>query len=191
MTPSFLARLAIIIAAVAFAAPAPAAEAPKIAVVDIDKIVSELARWKDTNARIADEREKAEQTLAEMKQVVDRLEAELAYFKPDSRDYQERRAVVQERAAELARASQRAIRAIEEMTDAALRAELGRIYEHVRKFAVAQGYDIILDSRAAIYIAGGRDVSLEVALEMNKMYKESQASTEEQALKKKEATEKK
>jgi len=191
MNERFFLRLAVLIVTTAYALPASSGEAPKIAVIDVEKTLSELQSWQEFNALMSAEAKLAEQKLMQMKKEVDRLEAELAYFKPDSSDYQERRAVVQERMKDLSRAGERAYRAIEEKGNAAVRAELARIQEHVRKFAAAEGYDLILDSRAAIYIAGGRDISFDIAREMNKLYKETDKKDSGQSTEREEATESK
>ena len=177
----FAAWLAVPIAvglacSIAGAAEAPKKDAgappPKIGVVDIDKILEALQSWQDTESRLRREQAEAEKELAEQKKEVDRIQAELAYFKPGSGDYEQRRAQLVERQQELARRGDLVHRRLADRSQAVLEAARNEVREAVREYAAANGFDVVVDAQAVLYVTGGADISLEVAREMNKRYKE-------------------
>ena len=149
-----------------------AASPPKIGVVDIDKMLDVLQGWKDVQLRLREEDAAAQKTLADLEKEVNRIRAELAYFKPGSRDHEERKTQLAARQQELARQSDLLSRRLTERSQAALDAVRSQIIEAVREYAAANGFDVVVDGRAALYVAGGSDISLEVAREMNKRYKD-------------------
>jgi len=150
---------------------APAA-AVKVGVVDIDKMLGVLVSWQDTQTRLQARQAEIEKSLGELKKEIDRVQAELGYFKEGSRDYEQRKQQLAARQQEFLQKRNDAYGDLsrqEQAAGSAIREEIGRA---VREYAVAQRLDVVVDVRAVLYVADASDISLAVAREMNKRYKE-------------------
>jgi len=156
--------------------PARAAEPEaRIGVVDVEKVREKLLSWQAAQARLEAEARKADKALQKQRKDLDRVRAELEYFKPGSRDHEKRKAEVVARRQELARLSGRLRRALDEQARAALEAANAEIRRAVRGYAIANKFDVVVDARAVFYAAGASDISLKVAREMNKRYNNRKA----------------
>ncbi|MFH1731541.1 MAG: OmpH family outer membrane protein [Planctomycetota bacterium] len=147
----------------------------KIGIVDVHKVLERLQSWREAEARLAALGAEAEKKLEEQAKEIDRIEAELRYFKPGSKDHEKRKAELTERAGKLARSREQLRRALAEQSQAAFEAHRKAITEAVADYADVHGLDLVADARSVIYAAAGRDISLKVALEMNKRYKDRTA----------------
>ena len=173
--PSFIAvLLAVLAAGAAFAGRAAtgAEDKTRIGIVDIPKMLDMLDCWQDAQSELREQEAAAEKALAAKKAEIDRIEAELRYFKPGSRDHDERQAEVSARRRELAAAAERLRANLDERFRAALDAIQQQVRDAVRKYAITNGYDLVVDARAVLYGGQGHDISLKVAREMNKRYNE-------------------
>lgn len=170
---------AIVAACVALffcASAATAAErAAKIGIVDVHKVLGKLQSWRDAEARLAALGAEAEKKLEKQAKEMGRIEAELRYFKPGSKDHEKREAELAERSGKLARSREQLRRGLAERSRAAFEAHRKAITEAVADYADIHGFDLVVDARSVIYAAAGRDISLKVALEMNKRYKDRRA----------------
>lgn len=150
---------------------AEAPSVPRIGVVNTEKVLENLLSWQAAQAELRAREKAAEEELNSQKKEIDRIRAELDYFKPESRDHEKRVAELAERQAKLQR---NAGRLREELADASRRAAeaaAAQIREAVKDFAIANKFDIVVDARAVFYAASGADISLEIARAMNKQYK--------------------
>lgn len=170
---------AIVAACAAFfffpAAITAAERAVNIGVVDVHKVLAKLESWRDAEARLAALGAEAEKKLEEQAKEMNRIEAELGYFKPGSKDREKREAELAERSGKLARSREQLDRGLAERSRAAFEAHRKAITEAAADYADIHGFDLVVDARAVIYAAAGRDISLKVALEMNKRYKDRTA----------------
>jgi Skp family chaperone for outer membrane proteins len=171
MTPvPFFAGLALL-AALSSAVQA-ADPPPRIAVVDAAVVLRKLVSWQRAQERLDAERAAAEKKLADAKKELDRLRAELDYFRADSPEHERRRA-------KLAAAQQRWL-ALRDRLRAKLAESARKIRAAAEKeiragiaaYAKERGLALVLDARTAFFVADGRDISLRVARDMNKRYKE-------------------
>ncbi len=153
----------------------------RIGVVDTGKVLEKLLSWQDTQTRLEAEEKKAEKLVDEQKKELERVRAELEYFKPGSRDHEKRKAEVVARGQKLARLSERLRRALDERTRAALEAAHAEIRKAVQGYAIANKFDVVVDARAVFYVAGGAGISLKVAREMNKRYNDWKAKNKSEA----------
>ncbi len=150
----------------------PPSPAARIGVVDVDRLLEALQGWQDTQARLSEEEKTGRKSLEELEKEVNRVRAELAYFKPGSRDHEERMAQLALRQQQLARQTDQIYRQMDQRSKAALEAARAQIAVAVREYAAANAFDVVVDARAALYVAGGSDITLEVARVMNKRYKD-------------------
>ncbi len=163
-----------VLAAASAASGGDAPEAPsgtRIGVVNTEKVLENLLSWQAAQAELRAREKAAEEELNSQKKEIDRVRAELDYFKPGSKDHEKRVTELAERQAKLQR---HAGRLREELADAsrrALESAAAQLREAVREFAAAHRFDIVVDARAVFYAAGGADISLEIARAMNKQYK--------------------
>jgi len=147
---------------------------PRIGVVNTEKVLENLLSWQAAQAELRAREKTAEEELNSQKKEIDRIRAELDYFKPGSKDHEKRVAELAERQAKLQR---HAGRVREELADAsrrALESTAAQLRETVKEFALANRFDIIVDARAVFFASGGTDVSLEIARAMNKQYKKKE-----------------
>lgn len=174
--PSFVAAvLALFAAGATLAGRAAGAESEaRVGIVDTLKMLDVLDSWQDAQSELWEQEAAAEKSLAGKKAEIDRIEAELRYFKPGSRDHDERQTQVSARRRELAAAAERLRADLDERFRAALDAIQRQMRDAVREYAAANGYDLVVDARAVLYAGEGRDIGLKVAREMNKRYKERQ-----------------
>jgi len=149
-----------------------AGRAAKIGIVDVHKMLGKLQSWRASEARLAALGAEAEKKLEKQAKEIDRIEAELRYFKPGSKDHEKRKAELAERSGKLARSHEQLRRGLAERSRAAFDAHRKAITEAVADYADIHGFDLVVDARSVIYAAAGRDISLKVALEMNKRYKD-------------------
>jgi len=156
------------------ASAAIAAEGPRIGTVDIEKVLGLLDSRRDALETLEKRSRESEQTLDKLRQEIERTSRELEFFREDSSEYAARRDKIAALQQQFAQTADRLRANLEEAAEENLRTTLAQIYEAVRKFAAAEGYDFVVDARAVIYAAGGRDISLDIAQKMNKQYKEMQ-----------------
>jgi len=149
--------------------------AAKLAVLDLRKVIDRLDSWKDTLKQLAEVEGKARKELEVQEKEVRRIEGELRYFKPGSKEHEDRKKQLIGRMQALKLRARELQRGLEEQSEAALESARKVIVQAAADYAQAHGFDVVLDSRSVLYAARARDISLEVALEMNKRYKENQA----------------
>jgi Skp family chaperone for outer membrane proteins len=159
--------LLILLAATATAAQPP----PRIVVVDPDAVLARLMSWQRTQEKLKADREAAEKKLAAAKQELDRRRAELDYFRPGSQGHERRRArLVEEQQKWLALRDRLRSQLAEAARSAREEAEK-LVRSGIAAFAKKHGHRLILDARAAFFVADGLDVSVGVARDMNRRYK--------------------
>ena len=149
---------------------------PKVGVVDFDEVLGQLQSWKDIQARLGALEANAEKTFAAQRKEIERIRAELQYFKPESKDYEKRQAELAARQRELNAQVQRFEALIAEHSRAAFSATRRKIQRAVKEYAAANAFDLVVDSEAVLYVADAHEISLKVALEMNKRYKKQEAA---------------
>ncbi len=172
LCPIFSVAVAVILSAF----PAAAGQnTVKIGIVDLSKVVENLHSWRDTKTSLSAQDEKAEKLLAEQKKELQRIQDELDYFKPGSTGHQKRRSELAARRRELAELSSRLRQSLVDLAEGSLEDARKNVEKAVRDYAAANDFDVVVDARAVLYVAGGRDISLKVAQEMNNRYKEVQA----------------
>ena len=143
----------------------------RIGVISVDTVLEHLKSWQDTQAQLQARTKEAQGRLVKLKKEADRIRAELDYFKPGSRDHEARRAQLAAKQQEHVRLSQTLRQQIANQAREAHESARRQIAAAVKTYAIANGLDVVVDSRAVFYVAGGADISLKVALEMNKSYK--------------------
>jgi len=152
-----------------------AARPVKIGIVDTRVVLDKLLRWQHVQGELRAAREKAEGHWAADQKEIARLRAEMLYFKPESRDYRQRQGRIAEKQETLLRSRRRLSRALAERSGTALEAVRKELRQTVKSYAAANGFDVVVDAGAVLYVAGGVDISLKVAFEMNRRYKDEQA----------------
>jgi len=181
VSASFCIRRRAAVLAAVLLAPAVAAgaqPAPRIGVVDPQKVVEKLLRWQDARERLHDQAKQAEKLIADQTKECDRLRGELDYFKPGSRDHEERKARLAAAQATRAKLRARLERDLARASRTAAESMRRDIADAVKAYALAHGFDVVVDARAVFYVSGGADISFEVAREMNKRYNKKQAEKE-------------
>ena len=141
----------------------------------MQKVLDKLLSWQDVKARLRAQTDKADKRLTQHRKEIDRLNEELKYFKPGSRDHQKRQADVAERQYKLATLGAAVRRAFAERSRAALTAAQEEVRKAVRDHAIANDLAVVVDARALLYFGAGADISLKVARQMNRQYKELKA----------------
>ena len=162
--------------------PAPAADTPneptRVAVLDVTRVLDELLSWQATLEQFTAREAEIRAAVAAEDKELTRLEGELRYFKPGSDDHTQREAEIADRARRLARRVERLQREIAEQSRAELEAARRAVAAAAADYAAANGVDLVLDARTVIYAEGALDISAEVALGMNKRYKERHSKRE-------------
>jgi Skp family chaperone for outer membrane proteins len=143
----------------------------RIGVISVDTVLEHLKSWQDTQTQLKARTKEAQARLAKLKKESDRLRAELDYFKPDSRDHQVRQAQLAAKQQEHARLGRQLRQTIANQAREAHESARRQIAAAVKTYAIANGFDVVVDARVVFYVAGGADISLKVALAMNKSYK--------------------
>ncbi len=155
------------------ASPNEQSEIRKIAVVDADKLLEQLIPWQETQARLRTKQAKTEAVLTEHKKEIDRIQAELDYFKPGSRDHDQRKADLAARQQKLAALAAQLQNTLAAEANAALDATRKEIEKAIRDYAAANAFALVLSARTTLYAAPACDITLDVAREMNRRYKEN------------------
>lgn len=141
----------------------------------MQKVLDKLLSWQDVRARLRAQTNKADKRLTEHRKEINRLHEELKYFKPGSRDHKKRQTDVAQRQYKLATLGTAVRRAFAERSRAALKAAKEAVRKAVRNHAIANDLAVVVDARALLYFGAGADISLKVAREMNRQYKELKA----------------
>jgi Skp family chaperone for outer membrane proteins len=172
---SSISRAARALAAAALlAAGADAAAAGKVGVVDPAAVRRKLVSWQAVQARLRAREAEADGRLERQRAEVERLRKELDYFKPGSDDHAQRTAKLAAARAELAALTARLRSELARDERRAREAADKAVREAVRRYALAHGFDVVVDARAALYVGAAADLSSEVARAMNKRYKQTQ-----------------
>ena len=169
-----------LLAAVLLASPRAEAAEPKrprakIGVVAPQTVLKKLLKWQEQEDRLIALAKKAEKALEEKKKEIERVRAELDYFKRGSKDHDRRKADLAAKQQQLARLGNRLSRSLADESRAVLDTLQKEIRAAVKEYAVANGFDVVVDARSVFYVAGGTDISLKVAQQMNKRYKDEKA----------------
>jgi Skp family chaperone for outer membrane proteins len=181
----FCRRLPALITAACAAAllcPSPAAAAERqtrIGVVDTRKVLDSLLSWGDTLEQLEAAEAKMSEVLKKEEKDIRRMEAELRYFKPDSEEYDKRKAEVGRRLGRLRQRADDLSRGMAGRSAAAAKLAHREIAKAVANYAAVHGFELVVDARAVLYVGDGRDIGQEVAREMNKRYKGSKAAKED------------
>lgn len=144
---------------------------PRIGVVNTEKVLGSLLSWQAAQAELRAREKVAEEELNKQKKEMDRIRAELDYFKPGSRDHEKRVAELAERQSKLQRDLGRVREELADGSRRALESAAAQIREAVKDFAITNNFDVVVDARAVFYAASGVDISSEIARTMNKQYK--------------------
>jgi Skp family chaperone for outer membrane proteins len=143
----------------------------RIAVVKPAAVLDALLEWRRERADLEEKEKSARQTIAAAAKEIERIRAELEYFKVGSRGHEKRKAELAARREKLTRLRRRLSDELAARSRAALDRIQAAIRKAVRAYAVANGFDIVVDARAVVYVTDATDISLEVARQMNKRYK--------------------
>lgn len=153
--------------------PARAAEKElRIATVDIEKILSQLDSRQEAMAKFERDQRAAEQAMEKMRAEIENTAKELEFFREGSPEYNERAQKIAAMQQQFNRQADRFRTQLQETARAELQNSLKQVYDFVKTYAATEGYDLVVDSRAVIYAAGGKDISVDIARTMNKQYKD-------------------
>ena len=143
----------------------------KVGVVDTRRVLDRLQSWQDTLKQLAAARAKVKEKAEKEAEDIRRVEAELRYLKPDSDEHAKRKTEVAARLRRLDQHRAEAAQDIARQSSAAATQARSAIAKAVADYAAIHAFDLVVDARAVLYAVDGLDISVKVALEMNKRYK--------------------
>ncbi len=164
-----LSILIVALLLLSFSAPVQAQESTSIAVVDVQKLLTESKAAKDIQKQLKKYREKFMEHLSKEEQALKKTEKDLIEKKADMapEDFAKERKAFEEKFLETRRFAQKQKRALDEATVKAMANLEAELYKAVQSIADDKGYDLIISRQNVVLGAKALDISEDAMSKLN------------------------